>query len=82
MTATATDKPGVVEIASIEGDGGRLSLDPQKNCVGIAARETLALLGNCSCGVSLTLRKVCWFFQSVFVSFLLCTRLGRMSVSL
>lgn len=58
VTVTATDKPGVVEIASIEGDGGRLSLDPDKNCVGIAARETLALLGNCSCGVSLTLNKV------------------------
>lgn len=58
VVATAIDKPGVVEIASIEGDEGRLSLDPQKNCVGIAARETLALLGNCSCGVSLSLRKV------------------------
>lgn len=58
VTVTATDKPGVVEIASIQGDGGRLSLDPEKNCVGIAARETLALLGNCSCGVSLTLNKV------------------------
>ncbi|KAG2435308.1 hypothetical protein HXX76_007383 [Chlamydomonas incerta] len=50
-------KPGVVEIAAIQGDGGRLSLDPAKNCIGVAATETLKLVGAVSCGVSLTLNK-------------------------
>jgi homoserine kinase len=53
------DQPGRVVIEGITGDGGRLSLDPANNCVGIAAAETLKLLGNTSCGVSLTLNKVC-----------------------
>ena len=44
-------------IESIEGDGGRLSLVAEKNCVGIAALETLKLLGQPSCGVGLRLRK-------------------------
>ena len=58
MTATALpDRPGHVEIASIEGDGGRLTLEAAKNCVGIAAIETLKLLGHTSCGVSLKLQK-------------------------
>jgi len=52
------DKPGQVVIESIEGDNGRLSLDPAKNCIGIAAMETLKLIGQPSCGVALTLRKV------------------------
>lgn len=53
------DRPGAVLIESIEGDGGRLSLDASKNCVGIAALETLKLLGGQpSCGISLTLKKV------------------------
>ncbi|CAL5221110.1 g3243 [Coccomyxa viridis] len=51
------DRPGHVEIASIEGDGGRLTLEAPKNCVGIAAIETLKLLGQTSCGVSLRLQK-------------------------
>jgi homoserine kinase len=51
-------KPGVVEIAKIDGDNGRLSLDPASNCIGIAATETLKLIGHTTCGVSLTLHKV------------------------
>ncbi|KAI3426437.1 hypothetical protein D9Q98_008805 [Chlorella vulgaris] len=52
------DRPGQVVIDSIQGDGGRLSLDAPKNCVGIAAIETLKLLGAApSCGVALTLQK-------------------------
>lgn len=59
MTATALHgRPGEVVIESIEGDGGRLTLDPSKNCVGIAAIETLKILGGSpSCGVGLKLRK-------------------------
>lgn len=52
------DKPGQVVIDKIDGDNGRLTLDPTKNCIGIAAYETLKLLGSVSCGVSLTLQKV------------------------
>ena len=48
-----------MEIESIEGDGGRLTLEAPKNCVGIAAIETLKLIGRTSCGVSLRLQKVC-----------------------
>lgn len=59
VTATVLpDRPGEVIIESIEGDGGRLTLDPVKNCIGIAAIETLKLLGGApSCGVSLRLKK-------------------------
>lgn len=61
-TVTATvlsDRPGAVVIESIEGDNGRLSLEAEKNCVGIAALETLKLLdGQPSCGISLRLKKV------------------------
>ncbi len=60
-TVTATvlaDRPGEVVIESIVGDGGRLSLEAGKNCVGIAALETLKLLGGQpSCGLSLRLHK-------------------------
>lgn len=52
------DQPGTVVIESIVGDDGRLSLNAADNCVGIAAMETLKLLGSPSCGVSLTLHKV------------------------
>ena len=59
MTATALhDRPGEVVIEAIEGDGGRLSLTSADNCAGIAAIETLKLLGKVSCGVSLKLHKV------------------------
>lgn len=51
------DQPGQVVIESITGDNGRLSLVAADNCVGIAAAETLKLLGSPSCGVSLTLHK-------------------------
>lgn len=58
MTATALEgRPGEVVIASIEGDGGRLSQVAAENCVGIAAIETLKLLGEATCGVSLRLDK-------------------------
>lgn len=60
------DQPGKVVIESITGDNGRLSLDPADNCVGIAAMETLKLLGSPSCGVSLTLHKVCWGIMQSF----------------
>ncbi|PNH06234.1 Homoserine kinase [Tetrabaena socialis] len=50
-------RPGEIVIESIQGDGGRLSLDPAKNCIGVAAAETLKLVGAVSCGVSLTLDK-------------------------
>lgn len=53
------DQPGVVVIDSITGDNGRLSLVAADNCVGIAAAETLKLLGSPTCGVGLTLHKVC-----------------------
>ncbi|GBG68247.1 hypothetical protein CBR_g2798 [Chara braunii] len=49
--------PGEVEIESIEGDGGRLSLLPLKNCAGIAAKATLRLLGVRSVGITLRLLK-------------------------
>jgi hypothetical protein len=52
------NEPGKVVIEGIEGDGGRLTLDPAKNCIGVAATETLKLLGQVSCGVSLKLTKV------------------------
>lgn len=52
------NEPGKVVIESIEGDGGRLTLDPAKNCIGVAATETMKLLGQVSCGVSLKLTKV------------------------
>ena len=49
--------PGQVVIESIEGDGGRLPLNAASNCVGIAAIETLKMLGQPTCGVGLKLRK-------------------------
>ena len=45
-------------IKSITGDDGRLPLVAANNCVGIAAIETIKLLGDIECGVSLTLLKV------------------------
>ncbi len=49
---------GEVVIKSITGDDGRLPLVAANNCVGIAAIETIKLLGNIECGVALTLLKV------------------------
>ncbi|KAG7670848.1 hypothetical protein Ndes2526A_g01375 [Nannochloris sp. 'desiccata'] len=59
VTATVLPgRAGEVVIESIEGDGGKLTLDPAKNCVGIAATETLNLLaGSPTCGVALKLKK-------------------------
>lgn len=61
VTATVLEgSPGQVVIEKIEGDGGRLSLTAADNCIGIAAIETLKLMGKVSCGVSLRLTKVCY----------------------
>lgn len=49
---------GEVLIRTITGDEGRLSRLAAENCAGIAAIETLALLGTVSCGVALSLHKV------------------------
>eukprot|EP00889_Picochlorum_renovo_P006752 jgi/Picre1/33782/NNA_001261.t1 len=50
--------PGEVVIESIEGDGGRLSLDAAQNCAGIAAIETVKLFAAVpSCGIGITLKK-------------------------
>lgn len=60
VTAIADESvaPGTITIESIEGDDGRLSLEADDNCVGIAARETLALAKRePSCGVKLRLIK-------------------------
>lgn len=49
---------GRVVLESISGDGGRLSLEPENNCAGIAALETVKLFGAVpSCGIGLTLEK-------------------------
>lgn len=50
-------RPGRVLIERIEGDGGRLPREADHNTAGIAARETLKLLGNPDHGVALTLYK-------------------------
>ena len=44
VTAEAGASPGV-EIASIDGDEGRLSLDPERNTAGAAARALVGRLG-------------------------------------
>ena len=49
---------GQVVIEDITGDDGRLPRIAERNCVGIAAIETIKLLGDIDCGVSLTLNKV------------------------
>lgn len=59
-TVTASvlpDQPGKVVITEITGDNGRLPLTAEENCIGIAAIETLKLIGQPSCGISLTLEK-------------------------
>jgi homoserine kinase len=55
VRAELSDQPGV-QIVDIEGDGGHLTRDPEKNTAGIAAISTLSLLG-VSQGVKLTIRK-------------------------
>ncbi len=49
------DEPGAV-IAAIEGDGGRLPLDPLKNSASVAANSVLRQIGAVQ-GVRITLRK-------------------------
>ncbi|MDQ4077062.1 MAG: homoserine kinase [Chloroflexota bacterium] len=56
VSATLRDEPGVA-IEDIEGDEGRLSLDPSRNTAGIAAQEVLNLIGATKVGVSLRVRK-------------------------
>eukprot|EP00271_Cylindrocystis_brebissonii_P005550 TRINITY_DN17638_c0_g1_i1.p1 TRINITY_DN17638_c0_g1~~TRINITY_DN17638_c0_g1_i1.p1 ORF type:complete len:435 (-),score=70.83 TRINITY_DN17638_c0_g1_i1:314-1618(-) len=54
----ADDIPaGTVVIKEIVGDGGKLSLIAENNCIGIAAMATMELLGARSVGVALSLRK-------------------------
>ena len=55
VTATRRKEVGVI-IESIEGDDGRLPLEADENTAGIAARETLRLIG-ADIGVALRLRK-------------------------
>ena len=55
VRAELSDVPGV-QISDIEGDGGQLTRDPEKNTAGIAAASTLRLLGT-SHGVRLIIRK-------------------------
>lgn len=55
VRAELRDTPGVV-IASIEGDGGKLPLEPTQNTAGTAAASVLRLLGT-SKGVTLHIKK-------------------------
>jgi homoserine kinase len=55
VTARAVATPGV-RIVRIEGDGGKLTNDPERNTAGIAAARTLALAGIDS-GIELELEK-------------------------
>ena len=48
---------GQVRLAGIEGDGGNLPLDAQKNCAGVAARAVLEQHGRPGDGVRLHLTK-------------------------
>jgi homoserine kinase len=54
--AERTDEPGVT-IGSITGDGGKLSLDPEKNTAGIAAKYVLDQMMIQSSGVRLRIHK-------------------------
>lgn len=57
VVADRVDEPGVA-LASIEGDGGRLSLDPEANTATVAARRLLERMkADPSTGVRLELRK-------------------------
>lgn len=55
IIAEWVDEPGVV-IAAIEGDDGKLTLDPKKNTAGVAALSVLKTV-NASHGVRLTIKK-------------------------
>ena len=67
---------GEVVIQSITGDDGRLPLVAANNCVGIAAIETIKLLGDIECGVALTLQKVGTAFTYTY-----CTALHKLLAS-
>lgn len=59
VTARLSRKEGV-RIVSIEGDDGRLPLDPERNTAAVAARELLALArqqGHPARGIELTIQK-------------------------
>ncbi|MCU0496871.1 MAG: homoserine kinase [Anaerolineae bacterium] len=49
------DQPGI-QIAKIEGDGGRLPLTASQNTAGVAAQSVLSRVG-ADCGISLTIYK-------------------------
>ncbi len=55
VRAERSDQPGV-QIIDIQGDGGQLTRDPDKNTAGIAAASTLKLLGTNE-GVNLIIKK-------------------------
>lgn len=48
---------GQIQISTITGDNGRLSLVAGNNCAGIAGKATLELLGVQSVGIMLNLHK-------------------------
>jgi len=56
VVAERVDTPGV-HIKAIQGAGGKLPTDPEKNTAGKAALELLAKLGDPTIGVALTIRK-------------------------
>ncbi|HIH15995.1 MAG TPA: homoserine kinase [Candidatus Diapherotrites archaeon] len=57
VTAKKSSEPGI-RITKIRGDGGKLPYDVDKNCAGIAAKETLRLLRQAKdWGAELTLEK-------------------------
>lgn len=61
------DRPGKVVIEGIEGDGGRLSLDAPKNCVGALAAAAPATLCPAAvlaaCVLSMLLRSSWWLLR-------------------
>ena len=54
---TLPDEPGVMRIASITGDGGKLPLQAEDNTAGIAAIEARKLAGQEELGMELVLEK-------------------------
>lgn len=54
---TLPDQPGVIRIASITGDGGKLPLKAEENTAGIAAIEARKLIGREELGMEITLHK-------------------------
>jgi len=56
VTATRRREPGVV-LAAVEGDGGELPRDAERNTAGVAVRALLAALGATDLGFELRLEK-------------------------